>query len=72
MSEQTIDCAVRCVNGCVLGDECPHQDYKNATSKFIEKTSIEDILKIAADSLEKRLTRSPEFVLPDPPAWPEG
>lgn len=69
MSEQVIDCALKCVNGCVLGDQCPHQDYKNAASKFIKNTSIDDILKIAEDSLEKRLTRSPEFIQPE---WPES
>lgn len=72
MSERTVDCAVECVNGCILGDDCPHQEYRKAASKFIQEKSMDDILKIAEDSLIERLTRSPQLSVSDLPQWPES
>ncbi len=72
MSDKTVNCAVDCVNGCILGDDCPHQEYKKAASKFIQETSMDDILKLAEDSLVDRLTRSPNFSVPELPQWPES
>ena len=72
MSENTVDCAVECTNGCILGDECPHLEYRNAASKFIQEKSMDDILKIAEDSLIDRLTRSPNLTMPEMPQWPES
>ena len=72
MSEKTVDCAVECVNGCILGDECPHQEYRNAADKFIQEKSMDDLIKIAEDSLVERMTRAPKFTTPDLPQWPES
>lgn len=72
MSEKTVDCAVECINGCILGDDCPHQEYKNAATQFISDKSIDDLIKIADDSLVERLTKAPKFELPDIPQWPES
>ena len=72
MTEKTVNCAVDCVNGCILGDDCPHQEYKKAASKFIAEKSIDDLIKIADESLQKRMTRSPDFSMPDLPQWPES
>ena len=72
MSESTVNCAVECTNGCVLGEDCPNQEYRKAASKFIQEKSMDDILKIAEDSLVERLTRSPNFTLPEVPQWPES
>ncbi|MCM1982502.1 hypothetical protein [Lyngbya confervoides] len=73
MAEPTVNCAVECVNGCVLGDDCPHQAYREAASKFIQNTSIDRMVEIAEESLHKRLTRSIQGDnLPDLPPWPDA
>lgn len=67
MEEVKINCAEACVNGCVLGDKCPNLEYKQEASKFIEETSLEQMLEIAEESLRKRLSRPPQWVLPEEP-----
>ena len=51
MVENTVDCAVACVNGCVLGDKCPKREYAAATSDFIENTSLDKMLEIAEEAV---------------------
>ena len=63
--EQTIDCAKACVNGCVLGDKCPNIKYKEATSKFIEETSLDRMLEIAQERLRKKMMEPPTWVIPE-------
>ena len=36
---QNVNCEVDCVNGCVLGDECPNKEYQEEASQFINETS---------------------------------
>ena len=55
-----INCAEACVNGCVLGDQCPNRDYIQAASQFIHDTPIDKILEIAAESAQKRFLASLE------------
>ncbi|XFA72035.1 hypothetical protein RYO59_000254 [Thermosynechococcaceae cyanobacterium Okahandja] len=54
LTPETINCAEACVNGCVLGDRCPNRKYIAAASKFMHETPLDQILQIAADSVEKR------------------
>jgi len=42
-------CAVTCVNGCILGDACPHLVYLEVARKYIAETPWEEIVN-AADS----------------------
>ncbi len=60
-----INCAEACVNGCVLGNECPNLEYKEKTSQFIQDTSLDDMLAIAQEALMKKMTAPPQWVLPD-------
>lgn len=64
-----INCAEACINGCILGAECPHLAYREAASKFIQETSIERILEIAEAGVRKKFSQSPERYLPNPPSW---
>lgn len=65
MSEQTINCAEACVNGCVLGDKCPNLEYKEKASSFIESTSLDDMLAIAEEAIRKKMMAPPQWVLPE-------
>lgn len=65
----TIDCSVACVNGCVLGEKCPHREYAAAASKFIEETSLDRMLEMADEAVRRKMTQppseSPQWVYPD-------
>ncbi|HEY9618350.1 MAG TPA: hypothetical protein V6C64_16015 [Microcoleaceae cyanobacterium] len=61
----TINCAVDCVNGCVLGDQCPNLKYKAEASKFIQEKSLDQMLEIAEEALRKKMTEPPKWVLPE-------
>ncbi len=67
MVENTVDCAVACVNGCVLGDKCPKREYAVATSSFIENTSLDKILEMAEEAVKKKRMEPPKWVIPDFP-----
>lgn len=66
---ETVNCATTCVNGCVLGDKCPNVEYKAQASKFIESTSLDNILKLAEESVRKRMqeraSEPPKWILPE-------
>jgi hypothetical protein len=62
---KTVNCQVECVNGCILGDDCPNQDYAQKASNFIENTSLDKILEIAEIARFKKLTEPPKWVIPD-------
>jgi hypothetical protein len=61
----TVNCAVDCVNGCVLGDKCPNQEHATEASKFINETSLDKMLEIAQEALRKKLSQPPKWVFPD-------
>ena len=61
----TINCAEACVNGCVLGDQCPNLDYKNEATKFVQETSLDKMLEIAEQARLKKLTAPPQWILPE-------
>jgi hypothetical protein len=65
MEETKIDCKVACVNGCVLGDKCPNTEFREATSKFIEETSLDKMLEIAEMARMKKITAPPKWVFPE-------
>lgn len=65
--EQKIDCAVACINGCVLGDKCPNTEFRAEASKFIEETSLDKMLELAEERLRKRMTEPPKWILPEDP-----
>lgn len=60
-----INCAEACVNGCVLGDRCPNKEYTSQASKFIQETSLDDILTLAQEAIRKKMSEPPKWILPD-------
>lgn len=66
---QSINCAEACVNGCVLGDQCPNEEYKNQASKFIEETSLDQMLEMAEAAIRRRMleraSEPPKWILPE-------
>ena len=69
VADRTVNCEVECVAGCVLGDECPNLEFKAQASKFIEETSLDEILKMAEASVQRRrlerASEPPKWVIPD-------
>ena len=61
----TVNCAVDCVNGCVLNDKCPNKEHATEASKFINETSLDKMLEIAQEALRKKLSQPPKWVFPD-------
>ncbi|MEL6814944.1 MAG: hypothetical protein AAFP03_09040 [Cyanobacteria bacterium J06598_3] len=64
-----INCAVDCKEGCVLGNQCPHKDAQQDASKFIENTSLDDMLEMAAEAVrrkqQERASEGPKWVFPE-------
>ncbi len=60
-----INCAEACVNGCVLGDKCPHKEYATQASKFINNTSLDQMLNMAEEAVKKKRAEPPKWVIPD-------
>ncbi|MGK7908004.1 MAG: hypothetical protein AB4040_12390 [Synechococcus sp.] len=48
-----INCAEACINGCVLGEECPHLEERQKASEFIHETSLDKMLEIAQARLDR-------------------
>lgn len=63
--ESKIDCATACVNGCVLGDQCPNQEYAKQASNFIQETSLDQMLVIADEALRKKRMAPPQWIIPE-------
>ncbi|MBD2194541.1 MULTISPECIES: hypothetical protein [Calothrix] len=63
--EQKVNCAVDCVNGCVLGDKCPNLEFREAAAQFIEDTSLDKMLEMAEERLRRKMMEPPKWVLPD-------
>lgn len=68
--ETKINCAEACKNGCILGDKCPHREYVESTSNFINNTSLDQILEIADEAVRKKRMEPPKWVIPDFPDTP--
>ena len=65
-----VNCAVDCKEGCVLGDQCPHKDEQEKASEFIESTSLDDMLEMAAEAVrrkqqERSTSDGPKWVFPE-------
>ncbi|MGF1521990.1 MAG: hypothetical protein ACFBSF_06680 [Leptolyngbyaceae cyanobacterium] len=64
-----VNCAVDCVNGCVLGEKCPNLEYTQQASKFIEETSLDKMLEMADEAVRKKImeraSQPPKWVLPE-------
>ncbi|MEN9215832.1 MAG: hypothetical protein Q6K90_00760 [Gloeomargarita sp. HHBFW_bins_162] len=56
----TVDCATACVNGCVLGDNCPHREYLAAALKFVAETDLDRMVEVAQASAPQRMLRQLE------------
>jgi len=56
---------VECVNGCILGDDCPHKEYAQETKKFLNDTSLDKMLEMAEAARLKKLSEPPKWVIPD-------
>ncbi len=65
MDKQTVNCAVDCVNGCVLGEDCPNKEHAQEASRFIEETPLDTLLDIAEEARRKKLLEPPKWVIPD-------
>jgi hypothetical protein len=63
--ESKIDCAQACVNGCVLGDQCPNREYAQQASNFIQETSLDQMLAIADEALRKKRMAPPQWIIPE-------
>jgi len=66
---QEVNCAEACVNGCILGDECPNLEYKAQAAQFIENTSLDKMLEMAEEAVRKKMleraSQPPQWVLPE-------
>lgn len=66
---QEINCAEDCVNGCVLGDQCPKLQYSEAAAKFIDATPLDKMLEMADAAVRRRMMERamepPKWVLPE-------
>jgi hypothetical protein len=66
LDPNNINCAEACVNGCALGDEqCPNQAAREQASKFIEETSLDQMLEIAEEAIRKKRMAPPQWVIPE-------
>lgn len=71
MNPSEIDCTIACVRGCVLGNECPNQEYREQAAKFIQETSLDQMLAIAEAAAKKRMMEPPQWVFPEDGIIPE-
>ncbi|MEM8777548.1 MAG: hypothetical protein AAGF26_01485 [Cyanobacteria bacterium P01_G01_bin.49] len=63
--ENSVNCQIDCVNGCVLGEKCPHLEHAQEASQFIQETSLTTMLEMAEEARRKKLTQPPQWVIPD-------
>jgi len=67
--EANVNCAEACVNGCIMPDNCPNQEYAESASQFIQETSLDDILRMADEAVRKKMmeraSQPTEWVIPD-------
>lgn len=64
-----VNCAIDCVNGCVLGNECPNLKYTEEVAKFIDDTPLDKLLEMADEAVRKKMmaraSEPPKWVLPE-------
>ena len=49
-----VDCATVCVNGCIQPDACPSAEARARAMALLERSSLDDLVNLASDSLESR------------------
>lgn len=71
-----INCVVDCADGCALGDQCPHKGEQKKASEFIESTSLDDMLALAAEAVRRRqaerASEGPKWVFPEDGITPDA
>ncbi|MFP4007088.1 MAG: hypothetical protein ACLFV6_03640 [Spirulinaceae cyanobacterium] len=65
MDKHNINCAEACVNGCILGDDCPNKEFAEEASNFISDTPLDKMLEIAEVARMKKLSEPTKWVIPD-------
>ncbi|MCY7277060.1 MAG: hypothetical protein LH702_25870 [Phormidesmis sp. CAN_BIN44] len=60
-----VNCAETCKDGCILGDDCPNTEYKEQTAKFIQETSLDQMIAMAEEAIRKKRTDPPKWILPE-------
>ncbi|NET47842.1 MAG: hypothetical protein F6K09_03765 [Merismopedia sp. SIO2A8] len=70
--QSTVDCKTACLNGCVLGDDCPNDAYRADASSFIQNTSLDDMHAIAEEALRKKIAASSQEASGPKWVFPEG
>ncbi|MGK7946158.1 MAG: hypothetical protein AB4058_16985 [Microcystaceae cyanobacterium] len=65
MDQQTVNCAIDCVNGCILGEKCPNKEHAQQASRFINDTSLDTLLEMAEEARRKKLLEPPKWIIPD-------
>jgi hypothetical protein len=74
---QNVNCAVDCVNGCLLGEDCPNQEFRQQAAQFIADTPLETMLEIADAAVRRRAmermlgSEPPQWVFPEDGIQPE-
>ncbi len=58
-STPSIDCATACINGCVLGDQCPHREAAQQAIRYVMETDWDALMQKA----EERVPLNPMAVL---------
>ncbi|APB34730.1 hypothetical protein GlitD10_2396 [Gloeomargarita lithophora Alchichica-D10] len=56
----TINCAEACVNGCSLGEACPHRGHLAQALKFMAETDLDQLVEVAQASAPQRMLRQLE------------
>ena len=60
----------------MLGDQCPHKDSQQQASKFIEDTSLDTMLEMAAEAVrrkqQERASEGPKWVFPEDGIKPDA
>jgi diaminopimelate epimerase len=51
---EIVDCASVCVNGCIRPDACPSSEARARAMALLQRSSLDDLVNLASDSLEAR------------------
>ena len=66
---ETINCAEACKDGCISGAQCPNLEYQEQAAKFIETTSLDQMLAMADEAVRRKImeraSQPPKWVLPE-------
>ncbi len=59
------NCAELCKDGCIKADDCPNLEFKAQAAKFIETTSLDQMIEMAAAAARKKMSAPPQWVFPE-------